>query len=96
LKERRVPTIIRLKHGRAPFVVIDRRVLEDERLTWAARGVLGYLLAKPDDWQAFLSHVSMGRIEQCAAAFTVKSNDPIRAISVKVDRWLSGFVVSAD
>ena len=46
-----MPTIIRVKHKRAPFVVIDRRVLEDERLTWAARGVLGYLLAKPDDWQ---------------------------------------------
>ena len=46
-----MPTIIRVKHRCAPFVVIDRRMLEDERLTWAARGVPGYLLAKPDDWQ---------------------------------------------
>jgi hypothetical protein len=27
-----VPTTVRIKHRRTPFVVIDRRVLEDERL----------------------------------------------------------------
>ena len=43
-------TIIRVKHRRSPFAVIDRRLLEDSRLSWAARGVLGYLFAKPDDW----------------------------------------------
>ena len=43
-------TIIRVKHRRNPFAVIDRRLLEDSRLGWAARGVLGYLFAKPDDW----------------------------------------------
>ena len=43
-------TIVRVAHGRDPYVVIDRRPLEDERLSWAARGVLGYLLAKPDNW----------------------------------------------
>lgn len=36
-----MPTIIRVKHRRAPGAVIDRRMLEDDRLTWAARGVLG-------------------------------------------------------
>ncbi len=43
-------TIIRVKRRDKPFAVIDRRLLEDARLSWAARGVLGYLLAKPDDW----------------------------------------------
>ncbi len=37
--------------GQHAFVVIDRRTLEDERLSWAARGVIGYLLSKPDDWE---------------------------------------------
>ena len=46
-----MPGIIRVEHRRHPYVVIDRRPLEDERLSWAARGLLGYLLAKPDDWQ---------------------------------------------
>ena len=35
-----MPTIIRVKHRRAPFVVIDRRMLEDERLTCAACSVI--------------------------------------------------------
>ncbi len=37
--------------GQHAFVVIDRRTLEDDRLSWAARGVIGYLLSKPDDWE---------------------------------------------
>ena len=47
--------IIRVAHRRKPYAVIDRRLLEDQRLGWAARGLLGYLLAKPDDWQLRVS-----------------------------------------
>jgi hypothetical protein len=50
-----MPGIIRVEHRRHPFVIIDRRPLEDGRLSWAARGLLGYLLAKPDDWQLRVS-----------------------------------------
>ena len=50
-----MPTIIRVAHRRDPYVVIDRRALEDARLSWAARGLLGYLLAKPDDWTLRIS-----------------------------------------
>ncbi len=34
-----------------PYLVVDRRTVEDDRLSWAARGILLYLLAKPDDWE---------------------------------------------
>ncbi len=50
-----MPGIIRVEHRRDPYVVIDRRPLEDARLSWAARGLLGYLLAKPDDWELRVS-----------------------------------------
>ena len=51
-----MPGIIRVEYRRRnPYVVIDRRPLEDPRLGWAARGLLGYLLAKPDDWQLRVS-----------------------------------------
>ena len=50
-----MPGIIRVGHRRSPYVVIDRRPLEDAQLSWAARGLLGYLLAKPDDWQVRVS-----------------------------------------
>jgi hypothetical protein len=46
------PTIIRMCKNRAnPYVMINRRALEDDRLSWAARGLMAYLLAKPDDWE---------------------------------------------
>ncbi len=50
-----MPRIIRVAHRCKPYAVIDRRLLEDQRLGWAARGLLGYLLAKPDDWQLRVS-----------------------------------------
>lgn len=45
------PTIIRTYKNRAnPYAQIHRGVLEDRRLSWGARGVMAYLLAKPDNW----------------------------------------------
>lgn len=47
-------TIIRAPR-RDRFVVMDQRAIEDERLSWAARGLLGYLLSKPDDWKVLVN-----------------------------------------
>jgi hypothetical protein len=32
------------------FVTINNTALRDKRLSWGARGILAYLLTKPDDW----------------------------------------------
>lgn len=42
--------IIRVSKIENPFVQIDKGVVNDERLSWKARGMLAYLLSKPDDW----------------------------------------------
>jgi hypothetical protein len=46
------------KIHRAPrrhqWLVIDKRTVEDVRLTWAARGLLAYLLSRPDDWEVLV------------------------------------------
>lgn len=34
-----------------PFVQIDRYVFEDEHLSWKAKGLMGYLLSRPDNWK---------------------------------------------
>jgi hypothetical protein len=36
------------------FTILDNHLLTDERLSWEARGLLSYLLSKPDDWQVRL------------------------------------------
>ncbi len=41
-------TIIRARR-RQRFLIIDQRAFEDIRLSWAARGLLGYLLSRPDE-----------------------------------------------
>jgi len=33
--------------NRDRFTIIDKRALEDDRLSWRARGLLAYLLSKP-------------------------------------------------
>ncbi len=44
--------IIRTVKDRShPYVMIHRRLFEDSRLSLEARGLMGYLLTKPDDWQ---------------------------------------------
>jgi len=46
-------TIIRARR-RHRFVVLDQGAVEDTRLSWAARGLLGYLLSRPDDWKVLI------------------------------------------
>lgn len=43
-----------IRRGERPqsnFYILDKRISEDERLSWGARGILIYLLGKPDDWK---------------------------------------------
>ncbi|MEA3243874.1 MAG: hypothetical protein U9Q19_10635 [Pseudomonadota bacterium] len=47
-------TIIRAPR-RHRFVIIDQRAVEDTSLSWAARGMLGYLLSRPDDWKVLVN-----------------------------------------
>lgn len=42
--------IVRIKKRENPYVQIDKSALSDRRLSWRAKGVLTYLLGKPDDW----------------------------------------------
>jgi hypothetical protein len=43
--------------GRARFTVVDNSLLEDERLSWGAKGLLTYLLSKPDGWEINQAHI---------------------------------------
>lgn len=36
-------------------MIIDQHAIEDSRLSWAARGLLGYLLSRPDDWKVLVN-----------------------------------------
>lgn len=49
-------TTIRTRHGKEnPYFLMARATAQDDSLSWEARGVLSYLLSKPDDWQIRVS-----------------------------------------
>jgi hypothetical protein len=44
-------TIFRVEKNKDnPFVMIDRRPIENPDLSWRAKGVLTYLISRPDNW----------------------------------------------
>lgn len=40
-----------------PYVMLNKEFLNDDKLSWKAKGVLAYLLSLPDDWQIYESEV---------------------------------------
>jgi hypothetical protein len=46
-------TVIRVSR-RERYVTLDKRFLEDPRLGWRAKGILAYLLSKPNDWKVMM------------------------------------------
>ncbi len=52
---RRVTQTIRRAARRHRFVIVDQAAVEDTRLSWAARGMLAYLLSRPDDWKVLVN-----------------------------------------
>lgn len=44
-------TIIRLAGKLDPFARIPRTLLDDPGLSWGAKGILSYILSKPDGWK---------------------------------------------
>ena len=49
---------IRRVARRDRFVIVDIRAVDDASLSWAARGLLVYLLARPDDWMVLVNQLA--------------------------------------
>jgi len=48
----------RAKDRDNPFVMIDKSVFEDTSISWKAKGIMGYLLSRPDDWTVRLKDIA--------------------------------------
>lgn len=55
--EKRVLIFRHFHNKENPYVVISKEGLEDTRLSWKARGILSYLLGKPDTWKVVMEHL---------------------------------------
>ncbi len=45
-------------HKKSNFVIIDSKILNNPRLSWKAKGLLAYLLSKPDGWQFYETEIA--------------------------------------
>lgn len=50
-EDKRLNEVIRVQKRPNNFVMMDRAFLENEHLSWKAKGILAYLLSKPDNWK---------------------------------------------
>ncbi|WP_243845203.1 hypothetical protein [Pseudomonas syringae group genomosp. 3] len=50
-------SIIRAPRPEGNFYLLSKSISEDRRLSWAARGVLVFLLGKPDHWKVSPAHL---------------------------------------
>jgi len=50
-------SIRRAPRPESGFYTLDKRISEDKRLSWAARGLLIFLLGKPDHWEVSVKHL---------------------------------------
>ncbi|NPV30747.1 MAG: hypothetical protein HPY58_14110, partial [Firmicutes bacterium] len=46
--------IIRTRKRKNPYAVIDKAFLSNVKLSWKAKGLLSYLLSKPDNWKIYV------------------------------------------
>lgn len=68
-----------IRRGKWPegnFYVLDKAISEDRRLSWAARGLLIYLLGKPEHWQVSTANL----INETAASGAPLGRDGVRAL----------------
>ncbi|MBO8164212.1 MAG: helix-turn-helix domain-containing protein [Brevibacillus sp.] len=63
--QRKHKTLVRVMKRENHFVQIDKTPINDSRLSWKAKGLLLYLLSKPDDWTIMIDdlvkHAKDGR-----------------------------------
>ena len=50
--------IVRAARPHHNFTVVHNQLIEDDRLTWKARGLLVYLLSKPDHWRTTAAYLA--------------------------------------
>lgn len=68
-----------IRRGKRPdtrFYTLNKDISEDTRLSWAARGMLIFLLGKPDNWTVSVAHL----IKQTADSARPASRDAVRNI----------------
>ena len=82
--------IIKIHKRENPYVQIDKSILNNEKLSWRAKGLLVYLLSLPNDWKVYLDEVtkhSTDKITSTRSAFSeLKDAGYVKKVSTRDDK----------
>lgn len=56
-EDKRLNEVIRVQKRPSSFVMLDKSFLEDTRLSYKAKGILAYLLSKPNNWKMIVGNL---------------------------------------
>lgn len=56
-EDKRLNEVIRVQKRPNNFVMMDKSFLEDTKLSYKAKGILAYLLSKPDNWKVIVGNL---------------------------------------
>jgi hypothetical protein len=76
-------SIIRKPRPETKYYVLDKNISEDKRLSWNARGMLVFLLGKPDNWEVSVQHLIN---ETQHALGKVSGRDAVRGILKELEK----------
>src|SRR5512147_319226 len=79
--------IVRAPRPQAGYTVLRNETLSDRRLSWAARGLLAYLLSKPDHWRVSPAHL----VTETADARVSSGRDAVYALLGELET--AGYIV---
>ncbi|WP_317853776.1 DUF6017 domain-containing protein [Chakrabartyella piscis] len=97
-QDKRLNEVIRVQKRHSSFVMMDKGFLENPNLSWKAKGILAYLLSKPDDWcvivRDVINHSTDGKGAVYSGLNELKEEGhytkvPIRDERGKIIRWES-------
>lgn len=79
--------IVRAPRPQGGYTVLRNETLGDRRLSWAARGLLAYLLSKPDHWRVSPAHL----VTETADARIPSGRDAVYALLGELET--AGYIV---
>ena len=69
-EDKRLNEVIRVKRTPGNFVMMDKSFLENPGLSWKAKGILAYLLSKPDNWKVIVRDIVNRAIDGKASVYS--------------------------
>jgi len=69
-EDKRQNEIIRIQKKRNNFVMLDKGFLNDDKLSFKSKGILAYLLSKPDNWKVIVGDLVNHSIDGKKAVYS--------------------------